>query len=244
MPYSLSPRQKSYLKYLKNYISNNNSSPSLKHIADHFEVKSSTAHNILEALHKKGYIYLHRPHQSGFFIRLIDKAGKAEINTEINILGRFNSHGEVYDYPKLLGHFPYVISGIKTDQFFSLIADEDIPQVGILEGDLLIFNKSKKPQIYDLCLYPLGKRWFLLHIDKIIITQNTKSFKAITPGVIIENENYAIKRFNWVALEKSAYANSYLLDFAERMKVEIRLLSLDKVEATADFLRRQIPNNS
>jgi SOS-response transcriptional repressor LexA len=41
---------------------------------------------------------------------------------------------------------------------------EDIPQASILSGDLIIFDLEKKPQPGDICIGPIGERFFLLQI--------------------------------------------------------------------------------
>ena len=60
MPHAITPLQRNYLEFLRSYIRENESSPRLEEIADHFGVKPPTAHKTLEALHDKGYIYFAR----------------------------------------------------------------------------------------------------------------------------------------------------------------------------------------
>ena len=70
MPHALTPRQREYLDFIRDYIQQNESSPRLDDIAEHFKVKRPTAHKALEALQSKGYLYFGRDRISGFFIRL------------------------------------------------------------------------------------------------------------------------------------------------------------------------------
>ena len=100
MPHAVTPRQREYLEFLRQYIQENESSPRLEEIASHFGVKSPTAHKTLEALQSKGYLYFGRDSISGFFIRLIERAGSAETVIEIPIAGKVNEYGEVYDFDK------------------------------------------------------------------------------------------------------------------------------------------------
>ena len=57
MPHALTERQKEILDFIKNYIRENEDSPSLQEIADHFSVTSPTAHKILDALQQKDFIF-------------------------------------------------------------------------------------------------------------------------------------------------------------------------------------------
>lgn len=50
MPHSLTPHQHEYFEYIRSYIKENEASPRLDEIADHFSVKPPTAHKTLEAL--------------------------------------------------------------------------------------------------------------------------------------------------------------------------------------------------
>ncbi len=88
MPHSLTPRQSEYLDFLREYVKKNESSPRLEEIAKHFGVKSPTAHKTLKTLQYAGYLYFGRSSTSGFFIRLIERAGSAEIVIEIPIAGK------------------------------------------------------------------------------------------------------------------------------------------------------------
>ena len=74
---------------------------------------SASKHQLLiksyEALQSKGYLYFGRDSISGFFIRLIERAGSAETVIEIPITGKVNRYGELIEFPELLGHFPTLL---------------------------------------------------------------------------------------------------------------------------------------
>jgi Mn-dependent DtxR family transcriptional regulator len=53
MPHALTERQKECLEYIRKFIELNESSPRLEEIADHLDIKTPTAHKLLEALNKK-----------------------------------------------------------------------------------------------------------------------------------------------------------------------------------------------
>ena len=63
MPHALTPRQKEYLEFIREYIKQNECSPRLEEVAEHFNVKSPTAHKTLKTLMRAGYLYFGlRPH--------------------------------------------------------------------------------------------------------------------------------------------------------------------------------------
>ena len=128
MPHSLTKRQKEYLEYIREYIAKNECSPRLEELAKHFYVKSPTAHKTLKAIQKKGYLYFGRDSISGFFIRLIERAGSTEIVLEVPTIGKVNKYGEIYKFPKKIGHFASVFSGAKPSEVFALAVMDDIPQ--------------------------------------------------------------------------------------------------------------------
>ena len=103
VPHALTTRQREYLEFIREYVKKNESSPRLEEIAKHFSVKSPTAHKTLKTLMRAGFLYFGRDSVSGFFIRLIERAGTTERMIEINTVGKVNRYGEVYDFPEKIG---------------------------------------------------------------------------------------------------------------------------------------------
>jgi SOS-response transcriptional repressor LexA len=98
MPHSLTPLQRDYLDFLRSYIKENESSPSLEDIADQFRVKPPTAHKP-----SKHYTYFSRASISGFFIRLIERAGAAETIVELVTAGKLNRYSDALKFSKSTG---------------------------------------------------------------------------------------------------------------------------------------------
>ncbi len=146
MPHALSPLQRKYLEFIREYIKANESSPRLDEISAHFGVKSPTVHKMLEALQSKSYLYFGRDSISGFFIRLVERAGSAEIVIEVPTVGKINKLGEIYDFPEKHGHFATVLIGANPETIFALAVMEEIPQANMLPQDVLICDYGKKPQ--------------------------------------------------------------------------------------------------
>ena len=82
----------------------------------------------LSALHDKGFIYFARSSVSGFFIRLIERAGSAETLVEVVVTGEVNRYGELINFPKLHRHFASVIPGADPEDVFALILSEESKQ--------------------------------------------------------------------------------------------------------------------
>jgi SOS-response transcriptional repressor LexA len=166
MPHALTDRQRDYLNFIKSYIAQNELSPRLEEIAEHFDVKPPTAHKTLVALRRKGFLTFDRTSASGFFIRLIEMGGAQEILTSVPLIGKANQLGEVLGFLEPLGEFPAVLVGVKPEEVFALVLTEDMPQVSMQANDFIIFDATKKPQPGDICVCILRKRFFLMRITK------------------------------------------------------------------------------
>ena len=205
MPHSLTSRYREYLEFLRDYIKENESSPRLEEIADHFNVKPPTAHKALLALHNKGYIYFARDSVSGFFIRLIERAGTAETLVEVVIVGKVNRYGELVEFPEKHGHFASIVQGANPEDVFALALDEDIPEANMLFGDWLICDRSKRPQPGDIAILPIskgGRRFLLCRIHSLTSDKDLESFEASNQYPIPEDllDTSLGQRFNWAPL--------------------------------------------
>lgn len=178
MPHALTDRQRDYLNFIKSYIAQNELSPRLEEVAENFGVKLPTAHKTLEALQRKGFLIFDRTSTSGFFIRLIERAGAQEIVTSVPLMGKVNQLGEVYGFPEPLGEFPAVLPGVKPEEVFALVLTEDIPQVNMEKNDFIIFDAGKKPQPGDICICILRERYFLMRITRKTFDDHFLSYEG------------------------------------------------------------------
>lgn len=173
MSHALTPRQREYLEFIRQYIQNNESSPRLEEIASHFGVTSPAAHNTLKSLQNNGYLYFGRSKFSGFFIRLIESYGLAETVIEIPIVGKVNKYGEAFEFPSGLGHFATLLLDSEPGELFAVIMVGEIPQEEILAHDVIIFEQGITTRPGDICIAPIGKKQFLIQIDEQIETKFT-----------------------------------------------------------------------
>jgi len=242
MPHALTDRQRKYLEFIQGYIGRNESSPSLKEIANNFGVKLPVAHKALQTLMDKGFLYFERSSEAGFYIRLIERAGAAEIVLEVPIAGRVNQYGEVIDFPEILGNFPAIFFGAKPDEVFALVVTGQIPQASMRTNDFIVFDMKKMPQPGDICIGPIGERLFLL---KVV----SKTFDKYTPSLLM-SQDYPIpenltnpehgQELHWYPLAFNEETEELILDITENEQFPYRPLSPDLVAGTVLRLIRAL----
>lgn len=245
MPHALTSRQKEYLSFLREYIKENESSPRLEEIAKHFGVKSPTAHKTLKALQSKGYLFFGRDSTSGFFIRLVERAGTSEIMIEVPIAGKVNRYGEIYEFPEKHGHFASVLMGANPEDVFALVVTENIPEANMLANDLLICDLSKRPQPSDIAILPFGKeakRFFLCQIYSLTMDRDMESFEASNQYPIPEDliDDDFGQRFNWAPLAFTEDTDEYFDQVVEETGVPMRAAPLEVVMGTVLRLSRKM----
>jgi SOS-response transcriptional repressor LexA len=245
MPHALTDRQFEYLEFLRKYIKENESSPRLEEIADHFGVKPPTAHKILEALHNKGYIYFARDSVSGFFIRLIERAGSAETIIEVVIAGRVNRFGELTEFPEHHGHFASVLPGANHEDVFALLVIESIPEASIVRGDLLICDRGKRPQPGDIAILPFGRsgrRFFLCRIHSLTSDKDLDNLEVSNPYPIPEKllDTSPGQRFHWSPLAFGSETENFFEKEAQKEKMPLRAIPPEFVVGTVLRLSRNL----
>ena len=240
MPHALSKKQKQYLEFIRNYIKDNECSPRLEEIAKNFGITSPTAHRMLEVLQSKGFLYFARDSISGFYIRLIERAGSTETVMEVPMTGRVNEIGELYDFPKKIGHFASVFSGAAPQSVFALSVSFDLPQANMIVGDLIIFDLDKKPQAGDICIGPIGERLFLIKIAGRTIDKRFHSIETAIWYPIPEDltDPEMGQLFNWYPLAYEEDTHDRYISIAESQDFPIGPLHPDFIVATALRLSR------
>lgn len=240
MPHALTERQKEYLKFIREYIRENEMSPGLDDIARHFYVRSPTAHKILESLQIKGFIYFVRSSEAGFFIRLNERAGMQEVVMHVPIFGKVDHLGEVLDFPEKLGGFDDFFFGAKPETIFAVLLTEDIPNLKMRAMDAIIFDRSKKPQPGDICILPIGHRLFLAKIDSKTIDRQVHSLETSIrfpiPADLIDPE--VDQLLNYYPLVHDESTDGLFIAITEEQNWPIVPLPSNLVVATALHLWR------
>jgi SOS-response transcriptional repressor LexA len=245
MPHALTSIQSKYLEFIRQYVKENESSPRLEEIADHFGVKPPTAHKTLETLHNKGYIYFARDSVSGFFIRLLERAGTAEIVIEVVISGKVNRYGEMIDFPKEHGHFASVLLGASPENVFALVVSENIPEANILHGDLLICDLAKRPQPGDIVILPFGKsgkRFFLCRIHSLTSDKDLDTFEVSNQYPVPEKllDTSLGQRLHWAPLAFGKETEEYFQQETEKEGMPLRAIPPELVMGTVLRLTRHL----
>jgi repressor LexA len=242
VPNALTERQKEVLLFVRNYISENESSPRLEEIADYLVVTAPTAHEHLRALQAKGYLYFDRTSSTGFYIRLIERAGTAETAIEIPVAGRFNRYGELTDFPSELGHFATLLSGVRPGSLFALQAAEDLPQASILANDIITFDLEKELQPGDICIAPVGDRLFLVLIGARTFDQRIDSWEMRQEYPIPQAQlpEDRMQRLFWEPLAYDDDSHDYFLKITGDAKWSCPTIPTDFVVGTALRLTRTL----
>jgi SOS-response transcriptional repressor LexA len=245
LPHALTDRQREYLKFIREFIKENESSPRLEEVAEHFGVTSPTAHKTLKALMNAGFLYFGRSSTSGFFIRLIERAGSAEVVIEIPIVGKVDRYGELFKFPENHGHFATLLMGAAPDEVFSLWMTEDIPEANILAGDLLICDYGKKPQPGDMVVLPMGlkaKKFLLCQVWSLTMDKDMPNFEVSNPYPIPNDliDSELGKKLNWYPIAYSEVTEDYLQKQAKNSKTPMEPIPPDLVLATVLRLTRNL----
>ena len=169
MPKPLTIRFQQYLEFIREYIDQNRCAPTLKEIADHFNVKSSTANKALKELEKKGYLYFGNSPTLGYYIRLPEWHTSGQQMVEVSQIGLVNKYGMLYEFPNTMGHFATLRMNRRNGKLFALQMTAEIPRANLLGGDKLICEKDIPPKPEDICVMMIGPRkYFLVVILEII----------------------------------------------------------------------------
>ena len=174
-----------------------------------------------------------------------ERAGSVEVVIDIPIAGKVDRYGEVYDFPKKMGHFATLLVGADPEQVFALAIMEDIPQASFLAHDLLICDYGKRPQPGDICIIPFGlkaQRWFLCQMYSLTYDQDTPQLVMANQYPIPEQQlNKGLgQKLNWTPLAYDEDTQEYFLNIALEEEVPMGPIPPELVAATALRLTRNL----
>ena len=239
MTTSQTQRQNEYLTYIQDYIRRNESAPRLEEIAEHFGVKTPTAHKALVALRDKGLLYFARDRVTGFYIRVPERFNTTETIFEINIVGKVNRYGEIHEFPKKIGHFPVIIPGANPLSIFAVELWQHMIAADMQAGDLLIFGRDKKAAPGDIAIIRYGKSWLLVNLFSLKHDLSTPFYelaKEISPEVLqtLDESGHLF----WWPLAIREETEAYFVKAAIQYQVPWTPVALENVVATAVRLER------
>lgn len=171
MPNSLTERQREYLGFIHEYIKENESSPRLEEIAQHFYVTNPTASRTLKTLEEKGHLYFNRDKVSGFYIRTPEFFTSDGELKEVPVLGLVDKYGEIHKFQEYHQHFPFMLPD-SDQKVFALTSFQHIQSANILARDRMIFTAGGEAEPGDICIYPLGERLFLVKMYETVFSDD------------------------------------------------------------------------
>ncbi len=138
----LKGQQKKVFEFIRNYIEQNNNSPSIREICEGVKLSSSaTVHGHLMRLEKKGYII--RTSSKNRCINL-SKQFRTEPVLNIPIVGNIAAGIPIESPENFEGQFPIPLSYFPGDNLFMLkVQGESMINAGILDGDMIIVKKCE-----------------------------------------------------------------------------------------------------
>ena len=138
----LTDRQKQILNFIAEYIKKNSSPPTIREIADHYEISVKGAHDHITALRKKGHLRQvdKRPRTMGLIhfkpedLDMLSIPLLGTVAAGMPILSEENYDGNIMLHRSMLR---------KNKKYFALkIKGDSMSGAGILEGDLAIIEKQ------------------------------------------------------------------------------------------------------
>lgn len=140
----LTARQKEILSFVKKYISGHSYPPTIREIAEHFEISIKGAHDHITALKKKGSIK-----QTGKCSRTIElvKSNDEDVSEtcmEIHVLGTVAAGQPILAEENWDGTITVHRSMLKKNKkYFALkIKGDSMTGIGIMDGDTAIIEKQ------------------------------------------------------------------------------------------------------
>ncbi len=150
----LTDRQKLILDYINKFSSAQGMAPTINEISEHFQVTAATTFSHVRALQKKGYLKRTSKARS-ISVMGSQKLHHFSMNLSIPVLGRICAGvpGEVEEHvEKYITIDPTMLPNYSasTPLFAMTVQGESMRDAGILDGDLLIAQKSSSVKIGDI----------------------------------------------------------------------------------------------
>ena len=177
----LTLRQKEVQEFIRNFIFKNRFPPTIREIANHFEVSPKSAHDHVRAMEKKGFLSFNKNHS-----RTIEVFADAGIREEglrrIPILGTVAAGNPVFADENLEGYLCVSERLLKKGEYFALkVKGESMIGAGIFDGDTAIIAKDKQVRDGDIVVALLNeenatlKRFYLEKTRVRLESENPES---------------------------------------------------------------------
>lgn len=170
MPPKITRRQKEVLAFIKQFETEKEYGPSLKDVANQFNIAPPTASKLVSALSRKGFVLKTRDPVLGLVIEALSDTKRAE--SVLKVRGTVFASGEVnwYDEPDSITWCRPMLSSTFSDEVFGLYVRDDIPELFVRGGDFLLCHEfgegdythlfPKDIAIIKNCLTPILTRFW------------------------------------------------------------------------------------
>lgn len=162
----LTLRQSNVLEYMKEFIAESKYPPTIREIADHFEISVKGSYDHVKALEKKGYIRCHENRSRAIEILSDGDEGEEEI-LEIPVLGNVAAGLPLFAEENFEGVLKLPSAYLGPGRHFALnVRGDSMKDAGILDGDIAIVTYQNTAQNGDIVVAMVDeavalKRFFL-----------------------------------------------------------------------------------
>ncbi len=175
----LTKRQEETLSYIKSFIDKHNYPPTIREMASSFNISVKGAYDHIKALEKKGRIKCDGNRSRT--IEIIDRKNSHEQETiQIPILGKVAAGKPLFAEENFDGMLKMPASRLGTGQFFALhVSGDSMQDVGILDGDVAIFNHRNTAENGDIVVAMINDEAYTL--KRFYREKNRIKLKAENP---------------------------------------------------------------
>lgn len=156
MPKQLTEKQKKILEFLINHIRRNGYPPSIRDVANKFDMSSKGAYDHIRAIEKKGYIK-RDPSKP----RAIEVPGLMPILSdivEVPVLGKVSAGEPLFAQENIERTLILPRDIVKSDNAFALrVKGDSMIEAGIFENDFVIVRQQKHAEQGDIVVVLIGE---------------------------------------------------------------------------------------
>ncbi|MDR1625639.1 MAG: transcriptional repressor LexA [Spirochaetia bacterium] len=146
----LTARQKEILDFIGDFIQEHRFPPTIREIAEYFQVSPKSAHDHILALEKKGIIAFSR--NLSRTIEILDASGIRDGSVRrVPIVGTVAAGNPIFAEENLEGYLHISERSLKSGEYFALrVKGNSMINAGIFEGDMAIISKHKEIRNGDI----------------------------------------------------------------------------------------------
>lgn len=137
---TLTKRQQEVLDFIASYIDGHAYPPTIREIADHFEISVKGAYDHVKALEKKGKLHIGENRSRTLEIVRKEKADRTVV--EVPLLGVVAAGKPIFAEENFSGSVPVPADFVRAASCFALtVRGDSMKDVGIFHGDIAVIEK-------------------------------------------------------------------------------------------------------